>query len=114
MRFSASFDKATPEDQLIDYAIGFESLFTKENDAISYRLPLRAAVFGGDTVEERQRIFGVVRAAYDLRSNLAHGQNQLLEPVKVKGNKVPVREFLKVSYGSFSRLCPPLYEVQQE
>ncbi len=104
LRFSGSFDKTTPEDQLIDYAIGFEALFTKENDAISYRLPLRAAVFGGDTPEERQRIFAIVKAAYDLRSSLAHGQNQLLEFIKIRGNKVPVPEFLK-SLSTILFLC---------
>ena len=93
-RFCSSFDKGSPEDQLIDYSIALEALFTKENDAISYRLPLRAAIFVGDTPEEREKIFWTVKGSYDLRSDLAHGQSQLDQTIKVKNTKVDISEFM--------------------
>jgi hypothetical protein len=93
-RFSSSFEKPLSEDQLIDYFIAFEALFTRENDAVSYRLPLRAAIFTGDSPRDRDEIFSTVRAGYDLRSNLAHGQNQLTDSVKVRDRRVPIREFM--------------------
>jgi hypothetical protein len=46
-RFRDSFDKAEAEDRFLDYSIALEALFSKENDAISYRLSLRAAIFLG-------------------------------------------------------------------
>ncbi len=93
-RFSSSFDKKLEEDRLIDYFIAFEALFTKENDAISYRLPLRAALFIEDDAAQRAKTFDLVRAGYDLRSNLAHGKSQLVDVIKVRDRKVPVREFM--------------------
>jgi hypothetical protein len=94
LRFSSSFEKETNQDRLIDYAIALEALFTKENDAISYRLPLRAAIFLGDTAAERERVFYLAKAAYDLRSSLAHGHSQLDDKVKLRGIKMTTGEFL--------------------
>jgi len=95
LRFSNSFDKPANEDQLIDYSIAFEALFTKENDAVSYRLPLRAAIFVGDTPDERRKVFAVAHAAYVQRSNLAHGHNQLEDRVKVGAAKMSAAELLR-------------------
>jgi hypothetical protein len=94
LRFTTSFDKGVDEDRLIDYFIAFEALFTKENDAISYRLPLRVAIFVGDDAAERAKTFDIVRVGYDLRSNLAHGKSQLTDSVKLRDRKIPVREFM--------------------
>jgi hypothetical protein len=94
-RFNSSFDKHLNEDKLIDYFIAFEALFTKENDSISYRLPLRVAIFAGDDPLERERIFSIVRTGYDLRSSLAHGKDQLTDSVKVGKQRLPIAEFIK-------------------
>ena len=94
LRYSGSFEKTTNEDRLIDSAIAFEALFTKENDALSYRLPLRAAVFTSETPEERERIFQLLKAAYDLRSMLAHGQKRLEQVAKLGGKRVPIADFV--------------------
>jgi hypothetical protein len=93
-RFSSSFDKGLDEDRLIDYFIAFEAMFTKENDAISYRLPLRVAIFIGDNPEDRTKAFDLLRTGYDLRSSLAHGKSQLVDSVKVKDRKIPAHEFM--------------------
>lgn len=94
-RYSSSFEKTTNEDRLIDSAIALEALYTKENDALSYRLPLRAAVFTGDVPEEREHIFQLLKAAYDLRSKLAHGQKRLEETAKLGGKKIPIVDFVE-------------------
>jgi hypothetical protein len=94
LRFSSSCEKETKEDTLIDYAIAFEALFTKENDAVSYRLPLRTAVFVGDTEARRSEVFALIKTTYDQRSSLAHGQSQLDDGVKVGGVKIAPQELL--------------------
>jgi hypothetical protein len=94
LRFCSSCEKETREDRLIDYAIAFEALFTKENDAISYRLPLRTATFIGDTEARRSEVFSLIKTTYDLRSSLAHGRSQLDDGVKVGGVKIPPQELL--------------------
>jgi hypothetical protein len=94
LRFSSSCDKETREDRLIDYAIAFEALFTKEDDAISYRLPLRTAAFIGDTEVRRSDVFALIKTTYDLRSRLAHGRSQLDDSVKVGGVKISPEELL--------------------
>jgi hypothetical protein len=94
VRFTNSFDKGLSEDKLIDYFIAFEALFTREDDAVSYRLPLRASIFSGDDAAERERIFRLLTVGYKLRSALAHGQDQLTQPIKVGGKKISPREFI--------------------
>src|SRR5260370_1257839 len=95
LRYSSSFEKTTNEDQLIDCIIALEALFTKENDALSYRLPLRAAVFTSDTPEDREHVFRLLKVAYDLRSKLAHGQKRLEDTAKLAGHKIPMTDFVE-------------------
>jgi hypothetical protein len=94
LRFSGSSEKISPEDQLVDFAIALEALLTKENDAISYRLPLRGSMVAGDTPDERTRAFTILKATYDIRSALAHGQDQLTESPKVGKERLPIKLFM--------------------
>jgi hypothetical protein len=64
-------------DRLIDQMIAFESMYLGYDQELKYRLALRVAVLlGGDKVE-RKTIFGKMRKAYNLRSDIVHGNRQL-------------------------------------
>ena len=93
-RFRDSFEKTDAEDRFLDYSIALEALFSKENDAISYRLPLRAAVFLGQDAPERRRVYNILNAAYRQRSQIAHGSSQLDKEIRVGGQKMLPAEFL--------------------
>jgi hypothetical protein len=62
-------------DRILDQMIIFEALFLGdgEKQELGYRLRMRAAHFLGDTLEERVEIAETLKAAYDVRSRIAHG-----------------------------------------
>jgi hypothetical protein len=101
------------EDQIIDFSIALEALLTKENDATSYRLPLRGSVLAGDTPEERQRVFSLLKAGYDIRSSLAHGHDQLVGSVKVGSQKVEVSTFVNDLRNILFRILHRFIRVQK-
>jgi len=74
--------------------IALEALLGRENEAISYRIPLKLSTLAGASPLERARIFDVLRKAYSLRSALAHGLHGLEESVRVEGKDVPRKDFL--------------------
>lgn len=93
-RFRDSFDKSDSADRLLDYSIALESLFSSAGDSISYRLPLRAAIFLGNETQERRRIFEILSAAYKQRSKIAHGSGQIEKEIKIGVRKIQSSDFL--------------------
>ena len=74
--FNYAHTRERPEDKLIDYMIAFEGLFlVKEKAELSYRLSLRVAAFLGENLDEKGKIFTLMRKAYDLRSDIVHGSS---------------------------------------
>ena len=112
-RFATSFEKQGNEDKLIDYVIGLEALLGRENEAISYRIPLRLATLIGGGPAERIRVFDTSKKSYDLRSNLVHGSDQLREHVTIKGTNVPWIDFLLEVQGYLIR-CIHLFMKARE
>jgi len=77
-RFNSAIDNfySTKIERLLDVAIAFESLFlndTSNHDEVSYRLQIRAAKFLGTTYDEKINILRILKALYDNRSKIAHG-----------------------------------------
>jgi hypothetical protein len=81
MRYLGSFAEKVAEDRLLDYVIALEASCGRENDAVSYRIPLRVATLIGRDSDERERLFNLVAKAYDKRSKIAHGSAALTEPL---------------------------------
>jgi len=79
MRYLGSFAEKVAEDPLLDYVIALEALCGRENDAVSYRISLRAATLIGRNSDERERLFKLVAKAYEQRSKIAHGSAELAE-----------------------------------
>lgn len=87
-RFRASFDRYQPSDpeRLLEIAIAFEAILLNDSgdnhQELGYRLRLRAARFLTEDLEERLRIFDLLRDLYNFRSRIAHGET--LEGMKSK------------------------------
>jgi hypothetical protein len=90
-RFRASFDRYQPSDpeRLLEAAIAFEAILLNDSgdnhQELGYRLRLRAARFLTENLEERIRIFDLLRHLYSFRSRIAHGET--LEDMKSKDQR---------------------------
>ena len=63
-----------PEDAVLDYAIGLESLLTAgKEDELSYRFALRGATTLSWENGQTQYFYNKLRNFYDLRSFIVHG-----------------------------------------
>ncbi len=79
-RFSYAHERHRLEDKIVDLLIAADALFMSDYNKddpyigeIRYRLSLRAALFLGSSPDSQRMIFRQMRAAYDLRSKIAHG-----------------------------------------
>jgi hypothetical protein len=79
-RFGYAHERHRTDDKIVDLLIAAEALFFndfKEGSyigEIKYRLSLRAALFLASDTEIQRTIFRWMKAAYDVRSNVAHGR----------------------------------------
>ena len=73
-RWSNNVYRIDKADQILDYWIGLESLFTPDsNQEITYRAALRIAAFLGKTSEKRVKIYEDMKHSYGWRSEIIHG-----------------------------------------
>lgn len=73
-RWEGAMDRLQPADQLVDYWIALESLFTPDSTAeLKFRASLRIAAFLGRNAAEREEIYEALRSSYDCRSSIVHG-----------------------------------------
>jgi hypothetical protein len=75
-RFGYAHERHRIEDKIVDLLIAAEALFLCDGSYIGelrYRLSLRAALFLAIKGEAQKSVFRWMRAAYDLRSTVAHG-----------------------------------------
>lgn len=96
-RLNYAYERRYVEDKLVDYMIGFEALYLKEEERseLSYKLSLRTAVLlGGEN--ERKTLFKFMKDAYDLRSKIVHGSTrEIFKEGRYKG--VPLNEFVEMT-----------------
>lgn len=94
-RFNFAYERVRPEDKLIDYMIGFESLLLlgTERQELEYRLALRGSALLNNTPEGRAVTFKELKTAYRERSNIVHG-GILKEIIKIDNNEVKFSEFV--------------------
>lgn len=74
-RFNFAYERIRPEDRLIDYVIGFESLLLKgdEKGEFAYRLALRGTMLLSTSSDKRKVIYDLLKEAYRERSRIVHG-----------------------------------------
>ncbi len=101
-RLGYAHERPRLEDKIIDLMIAAEALFLSDykKDSyfgeIRYRLSLRAALFLANEPEAEKLVFRWMRAAYDLRSTLAHGGevSHAKLPKRPDGSDVSVADFV--------------------
>lgn len=96
-RFNQSYGRVGAEDRLIDYMIAFEALYLNDTDAqgrgeMRFRLALRVAQLLRKQDQQRRSLYREMRAAYDMRSSIVHGDRG--DAPKVDGVVIPVEEFV--------------------
>lgn len=73
-RLTNIHERASLEDQVLDYWIGLETLFLDDSSSeMRYKGSMRIAQFLGDDAESRKQIFESAKKSYDVRSAIAHG-----------------------------------------
>jgi Apea-like HEPN len=73
-RLNLARRRRSPSDQAIDGGICLEALLSNDNQELTYKLQLRAALLLGTALPERQEIRKAVRDLYSLRSKVVHGR----------------------------------------
>jgi hypothetical protein len=95
-RFRYATQRVRDDDRILDLMIAAEVLFIprgKDTDELRFRTAVNAAYFLSDSAAERRRVFELVRAGYDMRSSVAHGEEAT--PIKANGVVLTVRELLE-------------------
>jgi hypothetical protein len=73
-RWDSVSDRNSPDDEIIDYWIGLESLFAPDmTQEVTYRVSLRIAAYVGNEPEKRNQLFRDMKSSYGLRSTIVHG-----------------------------------------
>jgi hypothetical protein len=94
-RLNASYQKESPEDQLVDCVIGFEESLLQgitQTESYRFRLPLRGSLLTERSIEDREERFKFFRDLYDARSMVVH-ENEDLD--RFTGNYDSVEQFLQ-------------------
>ena len=81
-RFNYAYDRGRLHDRVIDEWVALEALFlpTQEQE-LRFRAALRISYFAGRDVQDRSRLYKLMKDSYDLRSWIVHGES---EPKKGK------------------------------
>jgi hypothetical protein len=79
--------------QLIDLMIAFEALYIADDKELGYKMAARSSFLLGETPEQRNRIFLILKKAYDLRGKVVHG-GDLPDRIEIsKGSQLSSLEF---------------------
>tara|TARA_Y100000590_G_scaffold468073_1_gene649254 strand:+ start:2832 stop:4208 length:1377 start_codon:yes stop_codon:yes gene_type:complete len=92
-RFSKARDKDIVHDMLVDYITSLESLYSSNEQNLSYRMSLRVALLLGKTAKEKKLIQEFILQIYNLRSKIVHGEP--LPPVEIDEKEIPIEECTK-------------------
>lgn len=95
-RLNFGTERIRPTDRMVDYFIGFESLFLNDKDPeLNYRLSLYASHWIGASIEDRKRIFKVINKGYKQRSLIVHG-GEPKSSVNINGVAITTEEHSKL------------------
>ena len=85
----------TPEDQIIDLAIAFETLYLPDSGESTYKLGVRASWYLGDEKKDREELLAVFKEFYKFRSRVVHGgEPKEEENVTINGEPIPISKFI--------------------
>lgn len=95
-RLNFSTERGRAEDKLVDYFVGFESLFLNDdNPELRYRLALLVAHWLGADHTERKKIYKIIKEGYDQRSSIVHG-GEPEKIIRIEGVDISFAEHIKL------------------
>jgi len=100
------------EDRIIDQIIAFESLYLGHDPELKYRLAIRVAFLLGKDNGDREDIFSNMRKAYDLRSDIVHGNRQV-ERSELNSIVPKTEDYLRQSIRRFLLLLSPKKSLKE-
>jgi hypothetical protein len=91
------------EDEMVDIMVVAEALYLSDlgHEELGFRLALRAATFGdvNELGMTRREVFDLMKAAYNVRSKIVHGDEPKSKDLKVKGTPVSLPNFVQATEG---------------
>lgn len=75
-RFHFYFDRDSIQDRAIDLMVALESLFSEDQEAIAYKIALRASFLIETESQKRKTMFDFLKKAYGTRSRIVHGKDE--------------------------------------
>jgi Apea-like HEPN len=98
-RFSSAYSNASLEDKIIDFAICYEVLFSKEGDGIdsvTHKLAVRFSRLVTENYDERVCLYRRIKNLYTKRSQIVHG-NKVLSQEEKKAAATEFEDFMRLS-----------------
>jgi hypothetical protein len=100
-RLSYQAYRQRAEDEIVDILVAAEALYLSDlgREELGYRLALRASAFSDVHALDmsRREVFGLMKAAYSVRSIVVHGNEPKPRDMKVKGQPVSLPEFVQAT-----------------
>jgi hypothetical protein len=75
-RFNSAYSDSSLEDKIIDFAISYEVLFSKQKegtDSVTHKLAVRFSRFVAKNLEQRIALYRTMKGLYGKRSDIVHG-----------------------------------------
>ena len=100
-RLSYQANRQRIEDEMIDIMVAAEALYLTRTEIqeLGFRLALRSAALSdaGALGITRRQVFDLMKAAYNSRSTIVHGDEPKPKDLKVKGVPVPLPDFVQAT-----------------
>ncbi|MGD9712699.1 MAG: hypothetical protein AB7V46_11595 [Thermomicrobiales bacterium] len=111
-RWSGALERRHPEDALLDYWIGLESLFTPDStQELSFRASFRLAGFIGENGDERIAIYADAQHSYAWRSITIHGSSPKKQKLRELNKKGTIEDVTTKTRGYLRRALLKILEA---
>lgn len=85
-RFSQSLENENTLDRIVDFIICLESLYSSNEQQLSFRFAMRVAIVLGQTPRQKLMLQEFILQIYDLRSKIVHGDE--LPKIELDGKEI--------------------------
>jgi hypothetical protein len=100
-RFNSAYSDSSLEDKIIDFAISYELLFSKQKegtDSVTHKLAVRLSRFIAENYKQRISIYKTIKALYRKRSDIVHGN--------IKGSSQQEKQSVARDFEEYMRISP--------
>lgn len=108
------------EDQILDYVIGLEALFSENSENISYKIRMRAAKFISSNLFIEKKVVKLIQNAYSIRSKTAHGLSKRTKSFDLHRMSVELSGLLRICFFKYIQIIhdggsiPSLSEIDDQ